>query len=133
MIALVRTVDGTFAIDLDADEVSPWDGPTSPADEVVLNLPRLVAAAATGATVMAVVDAKPPLLVSHDAGSTWRAAGHGLPPGRAVALAETNPDVALYAARNRLYVSRDGGRFWTALTVELPEIESLELRPSAEA
>lgn len=133
MIALVRTVDGTFAIDLDGDEVSLWDGPTSPADEVVLNLPRLVAAAATGATVMAVVDAKPPLLVSHDAGSTWRAAGHGLPPGRAVALAETNPDVALYAARNRLYVSRDGGRFWTALTVELPEIESLELRTSMEA
>jgi photosystem II stability/assembly factor-like uncharacterized protein len=133
MIALVRTVDGTFAIDLDADEVLPWDGPTSPADEVVLNLPRLVAAAATGATVMAVVDAKPPLLVSHDAGSTWRAAGHGLPPGRAVALAERNPDVALYAARNRLYVSRDGGRFWTALTVELPEIESLELRTSTEA
>ena len=133
MIALVRTVDGAFAIDLDADDVMPWDGPTAPAEEVVLNLPRLVAAAATGATVMAVVDAKPPLLVSHDAGSTWRAAGHGLPPGRAVALAEANPDVALYAARNRLYVSRDGGRFWAALTVELPEIESIELRVSTEA
>jgi photosystem II stability/assembly factor-like uncharacterized protein len=130
MIALVRTVDGTFAVDLEADDVMPWDGPTSQPEEVVLNLPRLVAAAATGATVMAVVDAKPPLLVSHDAGSTWRAAGHGLPPGRAVALAEANPDVALYAARNRLYLSRDGGRFWAALTIELPEIESIELRSS---
>jgi hypothetical protein len=128
MIAIVRTVDGTFAVDIDDEEVTTWDGPTLPGDEIVLNLPRLVAAAAIGPTVLAVVDAKPPLLVSHDAASTWRATGHGLPPGRAVALAETNPDVALYATRNRLYVSRDGGRFWTALTVELPEIETAELR-----
>ena len=28
----------------------------------------------------------------------------------------------VYAARNRLYLTRDGGVFWTALTVELPEI-----------
>jgi hypothetical protein len=128
MIALVRTVDGTFAVDLDADEVVPWAGPPVSTEELVLNLPRLVAAAAVGATVVALVDAKPPLLVSHDAGSTWRASGHGLPPGRGVALAETNPDVAVYAARNRLYLSTDGGRFWASLTVELPEIESIELR-----
>jgi hypothetical protein len=128
MIALVCTVDGTFAIDLDEDEVVPWVGPPVSTEELVLNLPRVVAAAAVGATVVALVDAKPPLLVSHDAGSTWRASGHGLPPGRAVALAESNPDVAVYAARNRLYLSTDGGRFWAALTVELPEIESIELR-----
>jgi len=128
MIAIVRTVDGTFAVDIDAEDVTTWDGPTSPGEEIVLNLPRLVAAAASGPTVLAVVDAKPPLLVSHDAASTWRATGHGLPPGRAVALGEANPDVALYATRNRLYVSRDGGRFWAALAVELPEIEAVELR-----
>ena len=128
MIALVCTLDGTFAVDLDADEVVPWAGSPVSTEELVLNLPRLVASAAVGATVVALVDAKPPLLVSHDAGSTWRASGHGLPPGRAVALAETNPDVVVYAARNRLYLSRDGGRFWAALTVELPEIESIELR-----
>jgi hypothetical protein len=128
MIALVRTVDGTFAVDLDEDEVVPWAGSPVSTEELVLNLPRLVAAAAVGATVVALVDAKPPLLVSHDAGSTWRASGHGLPPGRAVALAETNPDVVVYAARNRLYLSNDGGRFWASLTVELPEIESIELR-----
>lgn len=128
MIALVRTVDGTFAVDLDQDEVVPWAGSPVSTEELVLNLPRLVAAAAVGATVVALVDAKPPLLVSHDAGSTWRASGHGLPPGRAVALAETNPDVVVYAARNRLYLSTDGGRFWASLTVELPEIESIELR-----
>jgi photosystem II stability/assembly factor-like uncharacterized protein len=87
----------------------------------------VIAAAATGATVLAVVDAKPPLLVSHDAGSTWRQSGRGLPAGRAVAIAEDNPDVAVYAARNRLYVTRDGGVFWTALALELPEILSVAI------
>jgi hypothetical protein len=128
MIALVRTTGGTFAVDLDTEEVSPWDSPLAPADAVELNLPRLVATAAVASTVVAVVDAKPPLLVSHDAGSTWRASGHGLPRGRAVAVGESNPDLVVYGARNRLYVSADGGRFWHALTVELPEIDALELR-----
>lgn len=128
MIALVRTGGGTFAVDLDAEEVSPWDGPFEPPEEAVLNLPRLVATAAVAATVVAVVDAKPPLLVSHDAGSTWRASGHGLPSGRAVAISTSNPDLVVYGARNRLYVSADGGRFWRALAVELPEIDALELR-----
>jgi hypothetical protein len=36
--------------------------------------------------------------------------------------------VAVFGARNRLYVTRDGGVFWTALAVELPEIRALELR-----
>jgi hypothetical protein len=45
-----------------------------------------------------------------------------------VAIAEDDPDIAVYAARNRLYVTRDGGVFWTALAVELPEIVSVELR-----
>jgi hypothetical protein len=31
----------------------------------------------------------------------------------------------VYGARNRLYVSRNGGRFWTALAVELPEITAV--------
>jgi photosystem II stability/assembly factor-like uncharacterized protein len=129
VIAVVRTGGGTFAVDLDDEEVEAWDGDTP--DEpalVVLNLPRLVAAAVSGATVFAVVDARPPLLVSHDAGSTWRASGHGLPRGRAIAVAEDSPDLAVYGARNRLYVTRDGGRFWSSLAVELPEIESVSLR-----
>jgi photosystem II stability/assembly factor-like uncharacterized protein len=86
-----------------------------------------VDAAAAGSTVIAVVDAKPPLMVSHDAGSTWRAAGRGLPAGRAVAISADDPDVVLYGARNRLYLSRDGGRFWSGLALELPEIEALAL------
>jgi hypothetical protein len=78
--------------------------------------------------VVAVVDAKPPLLVSHDAGTTWRDSGRGLPAVRAVAIDDLDPDVVVLATRNRLYLSRDGGLFWTALAVELPEIETLALR-----
>ncbi len=33
----------------------------------------------------------------------------------------------LYAGRNRLFVSEDGGRFWHALTLELPEIEAVAI------
>jgi hypothetical protein len=51
----------------------------------------------------------------------------GLPKGRAVAIAADDPDLVVYAARNRLYLSRDGGRFWRALTVELPKIQSVAI------
>ena len=92
-----------------------------------LSLPKVVASAAAGSTVVAVVDRKPPLVVSHDAGITWRETGGGLPPGNAVAIAEDNPDLIVYASRNRLHVSTNGGVFWRALSVELPEIEALAL------
>jgi hypothetical protein len=128
MIALVATARGTFAVDVESEVVEPSDDEPTPPPELVLNLPRVIGAAAAGATVFALVDTRPPLLVSHDAGSTWRASGHGLPAGRALALSPETPDVAVFAARNRLYVTRDGGRFWTGLAVELPEILALELR-----
>jgi photosystem II stability/assembly factor-like uncharacterized protein len=128
MIAVVATVAGAFAVDLETEEIEPWDAPLAPPPAADVRLPRLVAAAASGATVVAVVDAKPPLLVSHDAGTTWRESGRGLPAGRAIAIAENDPDTAVYAGRNRLYVTRDGGVFWSALAVELPEIETVELR-----
>jgi hypothetical protein len=124
VIALVATVAGTFAVDLDDGSLVGGDT-FDPAPEPALNLPRLVAAAASGPTVAAVVDTKPPLLLSYDAGATWRASGRGLPPGRAVAIAEDDPDTIVYAARNRLYVSRDGGVFWTAVAAELPEIRAV--------
>jgi len=127
MIAIVETAAGTFAVDLETEEVSPAAVEMDAAPTLELNLPRLVAAAAVGATVVAVVDAKPPLLVSHDAGVTWRDSGRGLPPGRAVAVANQDPDLIVYAARNRLYVSRNGGVFWTALAGELPEITAVAL------
>ena len=128
MNVLVATVAGSFAVDLETDEVEPWDGDVSPPAAPSLNLPRVVAAAAAGSTVAAVVDAKPPLLISHDTGSTWRESGRGLPPGRAIAISEDDPDLLVYAGRNLLYVSRNGGVFWSALALELPEIERVELR-----
>jgi len=127
VIALVATVDGVYALDLDNAEVEPGE-PFEPAVAPSLRLPRVVAAAEAGSTLVAVVDARPPLLVSHDAGSTWRESGRGLPPGRAVAISGVDPDLLLYAARNRLYLSRDGGVFWEALSLELPEITAVALR-----
>jgi hypothetical protein len=126
VIATALTVDGAFGVDLDTEEVVEAR-PGDPGDAPVVELPRLVAAARSGSTVVAVLDRRPPVVVSHDAGSTWREAGGGLPPGRAVALAEDDPDLIVFAARNRLYVSRDGGRFWQALTPELPEILGVAL------
>lgn len=128
MNVLVATVAGSFAVDLETDEVEPWDGDVLSPPAPVLNLPRVIAAAVAGSTVVAVVDAKPPILVSHDTGSTWRESGRGLPPGRAVAISEADPDLLVYAGRNLLYVSRNGGVFWSALALELPEIERVELR-----
>ncbi len=125
MIALVRTVAGAFAVDLETDEVESWRGPLAPPPAPVLNLPRVVVACAAGSAIFAVVDTKPPLVVSHDAGTTWRESGRGLPPGVAIAVSDVDPDVAVFAARNRLFLTRDGGVFWAALAVELPEILAL--------
>jgi photosystem II stability/assembly factor-like uncharacterized protein len=124
---LVGTVAGSFAVDLETDEVEPWDGDVTPPPAPVLNLPRVIASAAAGSTVVAVVDAKPPIFVSHDAGSTWRESGRGLPPGRAIAISADDPDLLVYAGRNLLYVSRNGGVFWSALALELPEIERIAI------
>jgi hypothetical protein len=125
--SLVRTVDGVFEVDLDEELVlgsSLAEVETAP---VTVTLPLVIAAAACGSTVIAVVDRRPPLAVSNDAGRTWREAGGGLPPGRAIAIADDDPDHVLYAARNRLYVSTNGGTFWRALAPELPEIEAVSL------
>ena len=128
MRALVRTVDGVFEVDLEEEVVLGLVDVAVEPPQVELALPLVVSAAATGSTVVAVVDRRPPLVVSNDAGRTWRESGGGLPAGRAAAIGEDNPDVVLYAARNRLYLSTDGGLFWRALVIELPEVEALELR-----
>ena len=126
MIARVATVDGVFEIDLETEEVEAGAGTVDP-QHVETGLPRVVCAASAGSTVVVVVDSRPPLVVSHDAGQTWREAGRGLPPGFAIAVSEDDPDVILYAGRNRLYLSRDGGRFWEPLALELPDVEAIEL------
>jgi hypothetical protein len=79
---------------------------------------------ASGSTIVLLLERRPPLMVSHDSGSTWSERGSGLPAGRAVALGE-RPDDILFAARNRVYVSRNGGVFWRAVAVELPEIRDV--------
>ncbi len=128
MRAIAHTDYGAFAVDLDTEEIEAAGAVDAPAPEALnLSLPKVVAAAAAGSTVVAVVDRKPPLVVSHDAGVTWRETGGGLPPGSAVAIAEDNPDLIVYASRNRLHVSTNGGVFWRALAIELPEIEALSL------
>jgi hypothetical protein len=127
VILFAATVDGAYGIDLETEEVAPAE-PFPPQAAPPLNLPRLVAAAASGSTLLAALDMRPPLAVSYDAGVTWRESGRGLAPGVAVAIAESDPDTMAFATRNRLYVSGDGGVFWTALGVELPEIVALELR-----
>jgi hypothetical protein len=130
MKAAVETADGVFEVDLDEEELLDFtaDERLEPPPAPKLSLPLVIAVAAVGATVVEIVDRRPPLAVSHDAGRTWRETGGGLPRGVAVAIDEDDPDVVLFAARNRLFLSRDGGRFWRALTLELPEILAVELR-----
>lgn len=127
MRALAATAHGVVELDVEEEVVLGLAGDADlvPRPVPAVSLPLLVAADAVGARVVAVVDRRPPLAVSDDAGTTWRETGGGLPPGRAVAIHPDDPDLVLYAARNRLYLSRDGGRFWAALAPELPEIATL--------
>jgi hypothetical protein len=124
MNAAVETAEGVYTVDAETEQVVDFvpGAELSETPRTRVELPLLVAAAAEGSTVVAVLDRRPPLAISHDAGSSWREAGGGLPAGRAVAIAADDPDRILYAAANRVYVSRDGGRFWRGLEPELPEI-----------
>ena len=121
MIAAVRTIEGVVLIDLD-DELVIEGQELPTVDSPTVELPRVVATARSGATIAAIVDRRPPLAISRDNGSTWSEAGGGLPTGFAIAIAEDDPDRMLYAGRNRLYVSVNGGIFWRALTLELPDV-----------
>jgi hypothetical protein len=122
----VETERGGFVVDLDTEELEPAHVVVDEARDPV-GLPRVVASARTGSTVVAVVDAVPPLLISYDAGSTWNESGRGLPPGFAVAISNDDPDLIVYASRNRLHLSSDGGRFWSVLAPELPAIRAIQL------
>ena len=125
MIAAVETTEGVVLVDVEEEAVlGPGTAlPTAEAPRV--ELPRVVATAGAGATVVAVVDRRPPLAISNDAGATWHEAGGGLPAGFGIAVAEDDPDRMLYAGRSRLYVSTDGGVFWRALALELPDIAAV--------
>jgi photosystem II stability/assembly factor-like uncharacterized protein len=125
MIALVRTVEGVVAVDVESETVLGDADATVDHERLELQLPRLVATSAAGSTVVALIDRRPPLLVSGDGGATWREVGGGLPAGFDVAVDPADPDRVLYAGRNRLYLSTDGGRFWRVLEPELPDVEAI--------
>src|SRR6185295_19510341 len=131
MRAEIGCDDGVYTVeigeDADGDELLERDEGGAVARTRPLELTPPWAAGQTldldaaGATIVLLLDRRPPLMISRDSGTTWSERGSGLPAGRAVALGES-PDDVLYAARNRVYVSRDGGVFWRAVAVELPEI-----------
>jgi hypothetical protein len=125
VIAAAATVEGVVLVDVE-NEALLGSGTELPAADVPhVDLPRVVAAAQAGATIACVVERRPPLAISRDGGATWTEAGGGLPAGFAIAIAEDEPDRMLYAARNRLYLSVNGGVFWRSLALELPDIEGI--------
>ena len=119
MEALVATALGCVAVDLESGdaELVEDDPPTAGSAEV--SLPLLIAADQVGARIVAVLNRRPPLMLSDDAGQTWREAGGGLPAGTAIAIHPDEPDRLLYSSESRLFLSEDGGRFWRALEPEL--------------
>lgn len=125
MIAAVATVDGVFLVDAESESLLGPGSELPPSEAPHVDLPRVVAAARAGATIVCVVERRPPLAISRDGGSTWSEAGGGLPAGFAIAVAEDDPDRMLYAGRNRLFLSVNGGVFWRSLPFELPDVEGV--------
>lgn len=134
LIVLAGCDDGLYLVEVGATEAADQLAGRQPDGVIERARPlelvpswaakQLVDVDALGSTIVLALDRRPPLLVSHDAGVTWNERGGGLPPAHALALGE-NPDHVLYGARNRLYVSGDGGLFWRAVAVELPEIRDV--------
>ena len=119
MEALVATALGCVHVDLEPGEAELVDDEPPTGGTAGVSLPLLIAADQSGERVVAVVDRRPPLVLSEDGGATWDEAGGGLPAGTAVAIHPEDPDVLLFASESRLFVSANGGRFWRALDIEL--------------
>ena len=125
MQALVATALGCVVVELESGDAELVDDDPPTAGSAEVSLPLLIAADQVGARVVAVLNRRPPLMLSDDAGQTWREAGGGLPAGAAVAIHPDEPDRLLYASESRLFLSEDGGRFWRALEPELIGISAL--------
>jgi hypothetical protein len=130
---LVDCTLGIVRLDVD-EEMVELDGSAADLaqDDPEVSLPLLLSADRQGARVVAILDRKPPLVVSDDAGITWREAGGGLPPGVAVAIWPEHPDVVAYATESRVYLSEGGGVFWRSLAPELPGIIRVAWTTSSE-
>lgn len=122
MHVLAETALGLVSVDLESEEAELAGEGTLTRPAVELTLPLLISADHHGSRIVAVVGRRPPLVISDDAGSTWRETGGGLPAGRAVAISPHHPDHILFATASRLYLSEDGGRFWRALAPELIDV-----------
>lgn len=125
MQALVATALGCVVVELESGDAELVDDDPPTAGSAEVSLPLLIAADQVGARVVAVLNRRPPLMLSDDAGQTWREAGGGLPAGAAVAIHPDEPDRLLYASESRLFLSDDGGRFWRVLEPELIGITAL--------
>ena len=123
--ALVATALGAVLVDLETGNAALVDDEPPGAATAEVSLPLLVAAAQVGPRIAAVVARRPPLVLSDDAGQTWREAGGGLPAGTAIAIDRDDPDLLLFASESRLFLSEDGGWFWRALEPELIGITAL--------
>jgi len=119
MQARVATALGCVLVDLESEDAELVDDDPPQPGSAEVSLPLVVAAVQAGSRIVAVVDRRPPLVISDDAGQTWREAGGGLPRGTAVTADEDDPDLLLFASESRLFVSEDGGRFWRSLALEL--------------
>ncbi len=132
-VVLADCVDGVHAVELHADGTESVDarpGATMPPRERDPSLAPawarslLVDVDASGSTVVLLLDRRPPVLASYDGGASWRERAAGVPIGVAIALGD-NPDQVVMATSNRLYVSFDGGQFWSSLTTELDGITAV--------
>jgi hypothetical protein len=127
---LVATAEAVLMVDADEGIVGIDTTTTlSRPPDVPVSLPSVRAAVASGSTVLALVDRRPPLVISYDAGRTWHESGGGLPRGHAIAIDDDDPDLLLFAGRNRVWSSSDCGRFWESLVIDLPEIEIVAFAP----
>ncbi len=127
----VATAIGVVRVDLDDGAVASLGEEAEapmPGDAGV-RLPLLIASARCGSRIVAVVARRPPLIISDDVGSTWREVGSGLPRGVDADISQDNPDDVVFASESRIHVSRNGGVFWRALDIELPEITAIAWEP----
>ncbi len=125
MVARIATALGCVVVDIETGKADLVDDAPPIAGRADVSLPLLIASDQVGERIVAVVDRRPPLVISDDEGRTWIEAGGGLPAGAAVAIHPDDRDVLLFASETRLFVSEDGGRFWRALDVELIAIRAV--------